>query len=75
MKQFTSLTLEDVETLRKKRGVVSPGTTILYTASSAEMIEAQKHLESLYPAGRVNPTFTDRIVLLNTLDQEDSSDE
>lgn len=67
MKQpFTALTLKDIEILRHKRSCVSVGN-ILYAFTLSDIINAQKHLETLYPAGRVYRTFAERILLLNNI--------
>ena len=65
---FTGLTLQDVEILRKKRSSVSSSVgSISYTFTLSDIINAQKHLETLYPSGKVYLTFAERILLLNSI--------
>lgn len=67
-KPFTALTLKDVETLRQKRSCVSASAgSISYAFTLSEINNAKKHLERLYPSGKVYHTFAERILLLNSI--------
>lgn len=67
MKQpFTSLTLADVQKLRRKSISVHAGKSISYSFTRADVENAVKHLETLYK-GTVQYSFAARILLLNLI--------
>lgn len=63
MKDFSKLTKEDVEKLRRKKAVGSA----LYDFSDEELNQARQHLQKLYPNCRVQSRFAATILLLNEL--------
>ncbi|WP_226671101.1 hypothetical protein [Metabacillus litoralis] len=64
---FNTLTISDVEKLRKKRSCIPVGrSSIIYDHTMAEILSAQTHLKSLYKV-RVTLPFTERILLLNNI--------
>jgi len=58
-------TLEYVEFLRRKSACI--GVPISYTFISADREKAITKLGELYPGGRVNPSFADRILYLSEI--------
>ena len=64
---FNSLTKKDVEALRKKRSYIPEGgKPIIYNYTLNDILDAKKHLETLYK-GRVTLPFAERILLLNDI--------
>lgn len=64
---FNTLTISDVEKLRKKRSSIPvERNSIIYDHTMAEILSAQTHLNSLYKV-RVTLPFTERILLLNKI--------
>lgn len=69
---FNTLTITDVEKLRKKRSCISAGrSSVLYETTLPEILSAQAHLNSLYK-GNVTLPFTERILLLHEIDKATS---
>lgn len=60
---FTSLTLEDVEKLRRKMAVGSAQ----YSFTAAQIEQARLHLQTLYPDCRVQTSFAEKMLLLNKI--------
>lgn len=60
---FTSLTLEDVEELRRKRAVGSAQ----YSFTAVQIEQARLHLQTLYPDCRVQTGFAEKMLLLNKI--------
>ena len=58
-------TLNYVEFLRSKSSCI--GVPISYTFSSMDREKAITKISELYPGGRVNPSFADRILYLSEL--------
>lgn len=63
MKEFSKLTTEDVEKLRRKKAV----GIAQYHYSAEELEQARQHLQKLYPNCRVQSRFAATILLLNKL--------
>lgn len=64
---FNTLTIADVEELRKQRSFTpAGGRSVLYENTMADILSAQSHLKSLYKVNVTLP-FTERILLLNEI--------
>ncbi|MFQ9116207.1 hypothetical protein [Eubacterium sp.] len=68
MKQpFENLTLEDVETLKRKPiSVANAGDEVKYPFTQKDVENAVKHLQTLY-IGIVRRSFASKILLLNEI--------
>ncbi|MFA9396861.1 MAG: hypothetical protein ACERKV_01155 [Clostridiaceae bacterium] len=56
---------EFVQELRKKSSCI--GKSISYTFTNSDRQKAIEKLQILYPKGRVNPSYADRILYLSEL--------
>lgn len=57
--------LKYVQSLRRKSACI--GKPISYTFTSFDRQQAIAKLQTLYPNGRINPSFADRILYLSEL--------
>lgn len=62
---INSWTLQFVQSLRRKSACIGKPITYAFTNSDRKLAIAK--LQTLYPNGRINPSFADRILILSEL--------